>query len=96
VLLRGVKPVDDLYKTGDMVDHAYHLLKNDAFELAAQTPEQNMILVFAKLGITEGHEDFRSCVVALYFENRRYAIDALREGITLDGEFQGQQWQIFP
>jgi hypothetical protein len=79
-----------------MVDHAYHLLKNDAFELAAQTPEQNMILVFAKLGITEGHGEFRSCINEMYFEKRSTAISALREGITLDGEFQCQQRQQFP
>jgi hypothetical protein len=78
-----------------MVDHAYHLLKNDDFKLAEQTTEQNMKIVFEMLGITEGIEQFRSEVDEVYFKGRSIAIDALKEGITLDGEFQSQQRHQF-
>ena len=69
-----------------LIEHAFDLLKNDSTE---RISDENTI--YKKLGITEDEKDkatrVREQVHEMYIKDRKIALDAIEEGLTMNGEW---------
>jgi hypothetical protein len=91
VLLRGVNPTDDEYLIGSLYLQAYDLLKPP--DSGPKSFEEKVKLVCTRLEIVKGEGPeqnslkLRNRTDDIYLKQRNIAVESMRDGISLSGEW---------
>lgn len=89
-LLRDISPLDIEYPISDLVIHVFDLLslsasigEHDSIDSGMKTVLQQFL---AEKDCADTQTQFRQMFFEHFIENRSFALDALKEGITLNGK----------
>jgi len=91
-LLRGIDPTDERYDLHELVDHVSRLVNLKHKEGDCQDAIRRYFEGVECEGELD-HNTFRSSIKEMFVDGRSMALDALKEGLSLGGEYSASSYR---